>query len=879
MERVIASKYEIVAPIGHGGMADVHLAVFHGPHGFDKLIVIKEVRPAFAGDPAFHRMFVDEARLAGRLSHPNIVQTVEVGSTEAGTFIAMEYLDGQPLHLVLREMAEGRMAPLPIALRVRIAAEALAGLDYAHKFVDYDGTPLDIVHRDVSPQNIFITYDGQVKLVDFGIAKAAARISDETEIGIVKGKRAYMSPEQARGGAVDARADVFAMGIVLWELLALRRLPAPVPESEATVKDASSKGDLKPPLRMSRTVPRLAEVAPDAEELQHVVDRALAMRIEDRYATAAEMREDLEPYLAKAVPRPRRDQLGGAVAHAFSKARADRLEKIRPHMRSLESDGRDVPNSFPPMPARPRLASSSRPPPHRDDSASTLQSKDEATDANSASTKVERANSSKASAISEASRDADAQPWGSGPMRMRGVPMSRIAMIGGACALVLLGGVVVSQRRNDVSPTTPAEAADAAATMDAAIRMCGSFSIGQEIGPELISAFVKGKIAKTPERAVTTTLAEKTSSQTKTLVSGLPEGPVEILAHSTSGGFERLAGGTCDVAMASRAIKPEEVDRARAAKQSVSEHVFGMEAIAVIVHPSGALERSIDLAKVGDAFAGVIRDWKDLGGKPGPITLYARDDESATYETFRAIAMGNRPIDPAAKRFASSDELADAVAADPTALGFVGSGHKRQSRWLPVSEGGGPPTYPSELTAGTGDYPIMRRLYLYTPERAKSAALDLVSFATSLEGQKVVAKAGFLDLAVRVRDEAGCRGQCPPRLVAKTKSLYRTSTTFSFSAGSADLGARARGEIDRFVSYLRDAGKPKVTLLGFADGKEPNGDKLSLQRAKRVEEELRAHGVVPQSVDAFGDDAPIGSNATESGRDRNRRVEVWIAKN
>src|SRR5262245_32256488 len=158
-------------------MADVFLAVAHGPLGFDKLVIVKQLRPMLAADVAFREMFIDEARLAGRLNHPNIVQTLEVGELDGAYMIAMEYLEGQPLDVILTEVRRAALRLRPV-LCAQIASDVLAALHYAHEQHDYGGAPLEIVHRDVSPQNIFVTYDGQVKLLDFGVAKARSRIAD-----------------------------------------------------------------------------------------------------------------------------------------------------------------------------------------------------------------------------------------------------------------------------------------------------------------------------------------------------------------------------------------------------------------------------------------------------------------------------------------------------------------------------------------------------------------------------------------------------------------------------------------------------------------------------------------------------------------------------
>ncbi len=223
-------RYAPVARLGTGGMADVFLTLAHGPQGVNKLSVVKRLR-----DPenvALTEMFLDEARLAARLNHPNIVHTYEVGEARGEYFIAMEYLEGQPLNQLLKKL-ESRCEGLSEPFVAFIAIQALKGLHYAHEFCDFDGTPLGVVHRDVSPHNLFVTYGGEIKLLDFGIAKAAVNLT-HTEDGVLKGKIRYMAPEQATGTDVDRRADIFAFGVVFWEMLARRALFTGAPLSILT---------------------------------------------------------------------------------------------------------------------------------------------------------------------------------------------------------------------------------------------------------------------------------------------------------------------------------------------------------------------------------------------------------------------------------------------------------------------------------------------------------------------------------------------------------------------------------------------------------------------------------------------------------------------
>ena len=337
-------KYRLIAELGHGGMADVFLAVMAGPvgSGFSKLTVVKRLRQNLADEPEFVEMLVDEARISARLNHPNVVQTNEVGSVEGQYFISMEYLDGQPLHRIQhRAMQKAQRAaaetatmppaplnggpplststvilpgdPFPKECQYLVIVETLAGLHHAHSLADYDGSPLDIVHRDVTPHNVFVTYEGQTKVVDFGIAKAAGRAS-ETRQGVVKGKVRYMAPEQAIGQRVDRRADVFSVGVMLWEAATGRRLWKDL--DDLNIVQALVGGTMP-------TSPRAFD-ASVPEAIDAICKKALAFDVDDRYASAEDMRIDLEQYLAESGQLvSARRKLGAVVSELFKDKRAE----------------------------------------------------------------------------------------------------------------------------------------------------------------------------------------------------------------------------------------------------------------------------------------------------------------------------------------------------------------------------------------------------------------------------------------------------------------------------------------------------------------------------------------------------------------------------
>lgn len=301
-------KYKLIAELGHGGMAQVFLALARGPAGFNKLAVIKQIREQLADDPEFLTMFLDEARLAARLNHPNVVQTNEVGEDGKRYFICMEYLEGQPLNRVIQRL--GRENGLSLGVTLRILVEALAGLHHAHELTDYDGTPLQIVHRDVTPHNIFITYAGQAKIVDFGIAKALSQ-SAETKAGVLKGKVAYMAPEQARGDKVDCRADVFSVGVIMWEALVGRRMFKGL--TDVVIIQKIVNGQLQSPRSAN----------PDVDEkLDAVCMKALAHNKEDRYESAAEFAAAIESALDAMGDRSSLRDAGKVIQQSFEPERA-----------------------------------------------------------------------------------------------------------------------------------------------------------------------------------------------------------------------------------------------------------------------------------------------------------------------------------------------------------------------------------------------------------------------------------------------------------------------------------------------------------------------------------------------------------------------------
>ncbi len=309
-------RYRIVDEIGVGGMASVHLARADGPGGFQKWVAIKRIHRHLAEDETFIRMFLDEARIAARISHPNVAQVFDLGKHKDTYWIAMEYLHGEPLREVVRAVEEGGAPLMTPQLATKIIADSAEGLHAAHELRDKNGKLLNLVHRDVTPHNLFLTYDGAVKVVDFGIAKVTGRLSN-TRAGTLKGKLAYMSPEQVRGAQVDRRTDIFALGVVLWELTTGRRLFRM--ESDLETLERVQACVVPPPSTVVENYP---------VELEAIVMRALAKDLNRRFATARELSRALQQYLMKSGSFMGSDEIGSYVKHVLS----ERFEKREAHL-------------------------------------------------------------------------------------------------------------------------------------------------------------------------------------------------------------------------------------------------------------------------------------------------------------------------------------------------------------------------------------------------------------------------------------------------------------------------------------------------------------------------------------------------------------------
>jgi serine/threonine-protein kinase len=315
-------RYELLCPIARGGMASVWVARLQGAHGFEKLVALKTILAEHAADPEYEAMFLDEARIVAGIRHHNVAEILDLGSADGMLYLVLEWVEGDSLAL-LQRAALRHQEPLPMTIAMRIVAQICAGLHAAHEISDRNGKALNVVHRDVSPQNVIVSAAGEVKLIDFGIAKAVDQLSEHTRTGVLKGKVSFMSPEQALGQRVDRRADVWAAGVVLYQLLA-GRLPFRGENQLETLHLISRKD-------------RAPEIPGLPKPLAKLLERVLEPELDKRISTAAELEVELERLIGLLGPVTTRD-VAAVVQRHLGRRIAARREVVETALRA--ADGR-----------------------------------------------------------------------------------------------------------------------------------------------------------------------------------------------------------------------------------------------------------------------------------------------------------------------------------------------------------------------------------------------------------------------------------------------------------------------------------------------------------------------------------------------------------
>jgi phosphate transport system substrate-binding protein len=413
------------------------------------------------------------------------------------------------------------------------------------------------------------------------------------------------------------------------------------------------------------------------------------------------------------------------------------------------------------------------------------------------------------------------------------------------------------------------------------LRIHGSNTIDAQLGP----ALVEGLLNQQGLQEVRTEAGPATNELR--VVGTTPDGKqlmVEVAAHGSGTGFSALKTGKADIAASSRPIKEAEAQNLAPIgnmKSAAAEQVIAIDGVAVILHPGNPI-RELTTEQLARIFSGEIRNWQELGGKDGEIRLYARDEQSGTFETFKELVLlkYRKALSVDAKRFESSEQLSDEVSGDRNGIGFIGLPYVRHAKAVAVADGGSRPMLPTASLIATEDYPLSRRLYLYLPVEAQQPwAAALVNFAQSPAGQAIVAQNGFVAQTVQAI-KVHATAQMPGEYQALTREAERLSVNFRFAQGSARLDNKALLDVQRVADYLKQHDKldQRVTLVGFGDAKSDTrrAQFLSRLRAMAVRRELIKNNVTLRDVLGFGDQMPVAANDLDDGRIKNRRVEVWV---
>lgn len=412
--------------------------------------------------------------------------------------------------------------------------------------------------------------------------------------------------------------------------------------------------------------------------------------------------------------------------------------------------------------------------------------------------------------------------------------------------------------------------------------MKGSNTIGESLAPGLAEEFLKA------EGAIRTGVVE-THAVEKTVLGQFPDGTlkaVDIKAHGSSTGFKALAAEDTDIAMSSRRIKEKEREQMRKLygdlKSVESELTIAVDGLAVIVHPQLEMN-TLDTETLARIFAGEIRNWQEIGGPNQKISLFARDDNSGTFDTFKSLVLKRHKLSLSeyAKRYESSGELSDMVYNTPGAIGFIGLSYVNDNKPLALSESGVALSFkPNLFTVSTEDYVLSRRLYMYYPSNNDNVhARRFMQFVQQDQAQAVVEKTGLISLKV---NDATIRfnRNYPPRYLNMITDSKRLSITFHFDEGTDQLDNKAKLDIQRLVKYVQEHQLEDLFLFGFSyeSGNEENDKDDSKRLARIIADELEQAGVKPFYVQGYGSKGAIASNSTENGRNKNRRVEVWVGR-
>ncbi len=898
----LQSRYQIQSVVGQGGAGEVSTA---WDTQLERTVAIKRLRPDGISEDVIQSTWQEAMRLAS-IRHANIVTIYDMGMDSGVPYIVMEYVNGETVD----ERVDHHGA-LNLRDFLSLAEQALEGLTAAHH--------AGLLHRDLKPSNVMLSLQPsktfQVKLLDFGIARFLSSPTAETSDGTVTGSVHCVAPEILNRESVDIRSDLYSIGCVFYYALA-----GIFPFNGERISDVIAA-------HLSHRVADLRILRPDLpNKLTDWVMSLINRWPQNRYASAMQALAALHsavdlraeapttriklpvsvpanpesapgPVPSSRPPAPMRR----AGAPAEDEQQEASLLKVRPVYAGTEERVENVEIE---MPVRRSLVLTHNikiPDQKRPswalvavlvavvglgvaagvrflgtNAASTAQ-------VAAASHEQSRAVAATAAPVSASTSAKAVEPAGHRANAARtdvevqtAAPVSAPAPTGGSAS-------ASNPPAAETARTEPAvAAAPVVPAAEVVLRFHGSNTIGAELLPALLEKFLQKQGATETHRKFGKD-HEEISIEARFPGEATPKA-IEIAAHGSKTAFDDLAAGKCDVGVASRPIKPEEAEAcARIGlgdlQSPACEHVLGLDGIAVLVHKSNPVD-TLSVQQIGEIFTGKITDWSQVGGKAGPINLYARDAKSGTFDTFKALVLGSSQLAQGSKRFEDSNELSDAVSADPQGIGFAGLPFVRAAKLLAVSEAGAAPFVATRFTVATEDYALSRRLFLYTPVNPVHPWISrFVEFALGEDGQEVVSKIGFIKQSIDLQRPVTPSG-APVDYVRATSGADRLSLNLRFRKGSTELDNKSIRDIDRIAQLMTESrvGGKRLLLFGFADnsGTAASNVKISKERAQAIGKQLAMRGISPAVITGFGPALPVASNESEQGRERNRRVEVWI---
>ncbi len=900
----LETRYQFHSMIGHGGAGEV-FAAWDGH--LKRTVAIKRMKTQGITDNVLDDFWQEAMRLAA-IRHSNIVTVYDLGLDDHVPYIVMELVQGETVEDYVAKNL------FSVAEFGELARQSLDGLIAAHH--------AGLIHRDLKPSNIMLSRlpSGafQVKILDFGMAKFVATPAAQTMNidGSITGSIHYISPEQLNRQVVDVRSDLYSLGCVFYFALSGHE-----PFNGENTPEVLTA-------HLSHNVVSLELYRPDLPPiLCQWVMALINLQPEHRYQSAMQALVALNGILVSthsvAIPVTSTTTIiTPPVAPPGVDAPIETVAQQQPTAPEA------APEPVQPVAAYPAPDQSSSPWGKRL-MAGTLvlliligagllwfQAEDRFFGSASSQVIAPVASPSPVTPPPPASplpTPADAaelpEVAKAGELAVVGAQASESVAAGLGEAVetkVESPGEIPATESVPSEPELPAVAVPAATSEPSPVaaappppapvplpppvtvpakvvfRVHGSNTIGAQLLPALMEEVLRMEGATDVQRK------PGDSSEEMSIEATLPgeEGPIaiEIAAHGSTTAFDGLLSGVCDLGMASRQVKAEEVTAIAAAnlgdlRLPAYEHVLGLDGIAILVNRNNSI-RSLTKQEIAKIFTGEIADWSEVGGQPGAIHLYARDEKSGTFDTFKSLVLGKAGLRGDAKRYEDSNELSDAVSSDPYGIGFVGLPFVRNTKALAVSDVGASPLIATRFTVATEDYLLSRRLFLYTPANSDNIwARKLVDFALSDEGQAIVEKLGFIRQTPELQQVAA-PPEAPDAYGAAIKDAERLSLNLRFRPSSLELDNKALRDLDRITNLLaqkRYQGR-SLLLLGFTDnlGSSPVNLRLSKERAQMIAQEFAARGIPVATVTGFGAVLPVASNETEAGRDKNRRVEVWL---